>query len=127
MKRRVPFALTVAFSLVLAGCSDGPPSPLLAWPGDADTLTGSEAVFSWNAVESATLYRIEIASDSFFTSPSVSGDSIPDTFFVVNLAFGGPLEGQCTYYWHAAAFNENWSAWSDVRSFYNANINPPCQ
>jgi hypothetical protein len=118
---------SLALALCLAGCASGPPSPSLAWPAEADTLTGPEAAFSWNAVEAATLYRIEIASDSFFTSPTIANDSIPDTFFVVNLAFGGPLEGQCTYYWHAAAFNQNWSAWSNARSFYNANVNLPCK
>lgn len=119
----MPFGLAVVFSL--AGCGGGPPSPSLAWPGNGDTLTGSEAVFSWSSVEGASLYRMEISSDSFFMSSSISADTITDTFFVVNLAFGGPLEGQCTYYWHAAAFSDNWSAWSDAGSFYNANITPP--
>lgn len=113
------------FTVLLIGCGSSADVPSLAYPGDADTLSGTQVTFSWSAVESAALYRIEIASDSFFMNPAVSADTISSTFFPVDFSFGGPLEGQRFYYWHAAAYVEGWSAWSETRSFYNANVNPP--
>ncbi len=128
--RRWPIWASAALvtALLLSGCGpSSPTSPSLTWPPQGDTLTGSEATFTWVAVEGAARYRIEIASDSFFTSASISADTLTGTSFVVDLGFGGPLEGQSVYYWHAAAYNEEWSPWSDASSFYNANIKPPAR
>jgi hypothetical protein len=115
----------IALTVLLIGCGPAADAPSLVYPGEADTLSGSQVTFSWSAVESATLYRIEIASDSFFMNPAISADTLASTSYLVDFSFGGPLEGQRFYYWHAAAYVEGWSAWSETRSFYNANVNPP--
>ena len=117
-----------ALVLIFAGlaCLISPDAPSLTYPGDGDTISGSQVTFSWTSVEDATNYKLEISQDESFMSPVVSEDSIDGTSYTVDLGYEtSPLNGQSTYYWHVAAFKEGWGSWSGVRSFYNANQEHP--
>lgn len=119
-------AAGAVFILSTLACLVSPDAPSLTYPGDGDTISGSQVTFSWTSVEDATNYKLEISSDEYFTSTAVSEDSIVGTSYTVDLEYPtSPLNGQMTYYWHVAAYKEGWGSWSDVRSFYNANQERP--
>jgi hypothetical protein len=107
-------------------CIVAPDSPSLTYPGDGDTISGNQLTLSWTSVTDATSYRLEVSADEYFSSVAVSADSVTATSYTVDLSFGSsPLDGQTTYYWHVAAYKEGWGSWSEVRSFYNANVENP--
>lgn len=75
--------------------------PVLISPENGSTITENPPTFIWHAVEGDScdmIYRIEIASDSTFTSSSIMISTmvlLSDTTFVPPDAFASGI-----YYWH---------------------------
>jgi len=130
MKRIIQKAGALVLLLSLgtgAGCiGSGPVPPDLDLPSDADTVSGDELEFSWDAVTEATHYHLEVSREDFFSTLAVDADSVTGTTYLLDLAtFTSPLEGKETYYWRVSAYKDGWGGWSEIRSFYNANPKRP--
>jgi hypothetical protein len=89
-------------------------TPTLNLPADNATLTASRPTFSWVAVTGATGYRLQIDTDSGFSSPSLL-EFTPTT---ASYALLTSLK-QGTYYWRVAwrdATTTTYSAYSTPRT-----------
>ena len=100
-----------AFSIPL------PNVPTLVFPSNGAINLPSSLTFDWNPVQSASSYRIRIASDSLFNTivkdSTMSVDSISLSGFAPN----------AKYYWEVAAINTGGS--SSYSSAWNFRIIPP--
>ncbi|HTO93734.1 MAG TPA: choice-of-anchor D domain-containing protein, partial [Bacteroidota bacterium] len=77
-----------------------PPPPSLAAPANGAGDQGAAVSLSWNAVNGAALYRVELATDSLFRSIILSDSAIQLTSRAVS---GLPPNTLC--YWHVATGN----------------------
>jgi endo-1,4-beta-xylanase len=103
--------------------SNGTERPAMAWlriyvatPAPVSPATGNSVprnpAFVWRRSTPATSYRIQIATDTTFTSPVVNS-IVADTTVRVD-----PLTANTSYYWRVAAGNSNGtSAYSAHRAF----------
>ncbi len=91
---------------------DGSERPALLWlriyvatPGIVSPMetTGEprDVTLVWRRSTPATSYRVQVASDSAFTSLVVDS-AVPDTLVTLN-----PLTANTKFYWHVAAVNAN--------------------
>jgi uncharacterized lipoprotein YddW (UPF0748 family) len=91
-----------------------PTSPLLLNPMYGDTTVGRTTVLAWRRPETATGFRIEVATDSLFSDGiflRLAG--IPDTTRSIS-----GLDGQTVYYWRVAAGNPGgYGPYSEVAWF----------
>lgn len=123
--RRTVACLALFFLVSLSVCIPSGEAPAPLEPPNADTVTGADMTFAWSAVDQAANYWLEVASDSFFTSPSVFADYLTDTTYTVDLGISSPLSGGKTYYWHVRSWMDTWGPWSETWSFYLAKAGPP--
>lgn len=90
-----------------------PSPPTLAAPSNGDTVRSTTLTLSWNRSPSDDTYRVQVSSDSLFTSPVVDDSSLTDTSRQV-----GPLGNFTTYSWRVTATNAGGTSdWSSVRRF----------
>jgi hypothetical protein len=100
------------------------PPPTLVLPADGSTEVTTLPALSWNltwnAVLGASSYRLQLSTDSSFSSVMFDQSGILGTSRVIN-----GLSDQTTYHWRVNATNAiETSNWSTVRSF-TAALPPP--
>jgi len=97
-----------------------PIAPILLAPNDSATGIATSLSLSWNAVNGATSYRIQISLDTSFVNPVLDQSGIiSSTFNAANLA------ANTKHFWRVnAANNAGTSDWSNVWNFTTA-LNPP--
>jgi hypothetical protein len=89
-----------------------PPIPTIASPSGA-TNVARLTTFTWNASNGATGYRVQVATDSTFTS-IVTDTTVSGT----NVKQGTPLAASTVHYWHVAASDNIFTtAFSATASF----------
>jgi hypothetical protein len=87
--------------------------PTLAGPVDSAKNVQLSTTLSWNAVQGATFYHLQVSTASNFGSTVVNDSTVSTVSRSV-----GPLTLATTYYWQVRAKNEGgWSAYSSVRQF----------
>jgi hypothetical protein len=91
-----------------------PPSPpALALPANGATGVATNPTLRWNASAGATTYRLQLATDSTFSSPAIDDSTITDTSRQV-----GGLSTFTRYFWRVRARNAGGlSGWSPVWNF----------
>jgi len=116
---------TRSFSTVEAALEQ----PQLVDPADGATDLPTTLTLSWNSVDGANSYRMQLATNNTFESPVTDEDGITAIDYTVE-----NLENGQTYYWRVRAANSNGSSsWSVVRNFSTeagentSNISAPVQ
>jgi len=68
----------------------------------------------WETVYQATTYRVQVSTDSNFTSKAVNDSTVTAASEIV-----GPLSPNTVYYWRVSYKNNGpWSPWSETWAFY---------
>jgi len=94
-----------------------PPVPVLVGPAD-ETTNVTNATMLWNAVPTATGYRLQVSNNSDFSTTAVDRDDITNTFFQAT-----NLEKFTTYYWRVRGISRvGQGYWSEVWSFTTGDI-----
>jgi M6 family metalloprotease-like protein len=108
--------------MVLNVVSAVPPAvPTLLTPVNASLVTNYTPTLDWNGVTGAVTYRLQVATDSAFTSLVI--DQTVTSFSFTPLT---ALAANTTFYWHVYAtnvFNIS-SAWSITR-YFRTKMTPP--
>jgi len=90
--------------------------PQLVDPDDGATEQPTTLVLSWNAVDRADTYRLQLGSEEAFQTVEVDQSDITATEFTAE-----NLNSGTTYYWRVRASNaDGSSSWSEIRSFTTA-------
>jgi subtilisin family serine protease len=93
-----------------------PPAPTLVSPANNATNVPRTATLSWNVSTGATSYRVEVSTNSNFSTTVYDHSGIATTSTVVS-----GLGSRTYYYWRVNASNSNGtSSWSAVRRFRTA-------
>ena len=82
-----------------------PSVPVLATPSNGATAVDLTPTLTWNAATGAERYRVQLATDSLFTSIVLNDSTITTTSRQVST-----LEYQKLYYWRVAAINSTGSS-----------------
>jgi hypothetical protein len=102
-----------------------PAAVVLGAPNDGATGVPANATLSWEYVENATAYHLQIASDSGFAI-AVTDES---RLAVTSLTLESPLAYNTTFHWHVRAGRDQgldttrrllYGPWSETRSFTTA-------
>jgi hypothetical protein len=110
-------ALAVEFSTDTAP-PPPPQAPTLLAPADGTTDQPTTLTLSWNAVDDATSYRLQVATDALFNNIVLDDNTLTTTSRQV-----GPLAASATFYWRVSAENaQGASDWSPVWAFTTAGI-----
>ena len=97
-----------------------PAMPLLVAPTDGSDGLEVELSISWEAVEGAESYDVQLGDSEDFSSPLIDASGLGEAML---LASG--LEHSVEYYWRARGVNESGAgAWSEVWSF-TTKMAPP--
>lgn len=106
-----PFSSPFTFTVT------SPLAPTLILPADS-AHTSVNLSFQWIAFPNTTLYHIQIAYDSLFTSLVLNDSLITSTVRAVN-----GLPSDTTLFWKVRAWNGNsWSSWAIQRRFYTHGL-----
>ncbi|MFM7839485.1 MAG: S8 family serine peptidase, partial [Chitinophagaceae bacterium] len=90
-----------------------PASPSLLSPANANTGISLTPQLSWNAVNNASTYNVQVSTTSDFTTTVVNRTGLSGTTLSLST-----LSGTTTYYWRASATNIGGNGdWSPVWSF----------
>jgi hypothetical protein len=92
------------------------PTPTLSFPVDQQENVGTLTEFSWNRVDSATFYRLQLSGNSSFNSTILDTSGIESTVFTIS----NPLNENTKYYWRIMGISdneENNSDWSNEYVF----------
>lgn len=108
--------------------STAPPVPVtppgaftLSAPANAATAVSLTPAFSWTASAGAATYRIEVSTNSSYTSPAINQTGITGTSFTP----GGGLAGNTTYYWRVTAINGGGSTVASNAGRTFTTLTPP--
>jgi hypothetical protein len=108
--------ITVGLELI----DSSPSSPTLLTPADGAINVSLEPYYSWTPVDSAVVYRIEVATDRGFSN--VVYTAIGEE---ANHTSAAPLDQLTEYFWRVNAENPcGTGAWSDTFSFVTADTPP---
>ena len=80
--------------------SNPPAQPTLATPGDGTTDVSTSPTVSWQALDHAASYALQVDTDNGFASPLVDENGITATTYDLS-----GLNGSTTYYWQVCATN----------------------
>ncbi|WP_456430098.1 fibronectin type III domain-containing protein [Rhodocaloribacter sp.] len=97
------------------GTTGSPPAsaPTAVDPPDGATDVDTTVDLTWSAVDGATSYSVEVATDDAFTNVVASADGAGGTTTTV-----GPLEEGTTYFWRVRGENDAGAGpWSSAFSF----------
>jgi len=95
------------------GSGTAPAVPLLVSPSSGTAAVSTSPTLRWYASSGATLYRLQLSSDSTFSTTAVDQSEIRDTSISVS-----GLLNDTTYYWRVRASNAGGtSSYSVVWSF----------
>ncbi|MBN1980255.1 MAG: hypothetical protein JW795_01905, partial [Chitinivibrionales bacterium] len=98
-----------------------PAKPTLVSPTAGAQNTPVTTPLTWNAVETAVSYQVQVGRDSLF------GSLVVDTTIATLTLSVGPLKNDSTYYWHVRATNAGGTGeWSDRWNFITIAL-PPVQ
>ena len=75
-------------------------TPTLISPSDGAVNQPTTLTLRWNPIIGAMTYRIQVSTDSMFTTTVVDDSTITSTFRQI-----GPLANNTSYYWHVKAKN----------------------
>ncbi|HYQ85621.1 MAG TPA: glycosyl hydrolase family 18 protein, partial [Bacteroidota bacterium] len=115
---------TAAPTITVIGVPPPPPplAPALASPIDSAIVQPTNLAIMWNSSNTATSYRLQVSTDSLFSTSIHDDSTITGTSRQL-----GPLAGTTTYYWHVNAKNKGGtSAFSPSRNFATT-VPPPAQ
>ncbi|WP_457653714.1 fibronectin type III domain-containing protein [Rhodocaloribacter sp.] len=104
-----------SFEGTSGGTTGSPPAsaPSAVDPPDGATDVDTTVDLTWTAVDGATSYSVEVATDDAFTNVVASADGVSGTTTTV-----GPLEEGTTYFWRVRAANTAGAGpWSGAFSF----------
>lgn len=88
-------------------------APELGSPVNNERDVYPKTTFRWTVVQGATLYRLQVDTDSTFKQPKFDVDNIATNFYEVN-----GLEYNKTYFWRVQAKRQDaTSRWSNVNYF----------
>ncbi|MCI0558309.1 MAG: T9SS type A sorting domain-containing protein, partial [Nitrososphaera sp.] len=103
------FSIARSFTTIIAA----PLAPVLVTPVDGATDISTEVEFFWSPLSPSDSYRLQIATDSTFSSPVHDQEGLMDSVVVVD-----SLEHGTLYYWRVNATNfSGTSLFSTVHSF----------
>ena len=85
-------------ALVTLSLGEAPTLPNMVSPNDGQSIMADNVSFSWETVDNATEYQIEIARDDAFTN-IISAETVVATSFDLDFQESG------TYYWRVTAIN----------------------
>lgn len=96
-------------------------APSLALPSNSAQNQPVQLVLSWSAVLEASLYRLQVATDSAFSRIVFDRSDINTSFMQI-----GPLSNNTLYYWRAqSAADERFSQWSALGRFTTTALANP--
>jgi hypothetical protein len=99
-----------------------PSAPVLVAPPNGATNQTLTPLLDWNDVSGATSYRIQVATNTSFTSPAFDTSGITASQITVP---AGKLNGSTLYYWRVNAANASGSGpWSSVWNFTTQSLVP---
>ncbi len=94
-------------------------APDLLSPANGSLVQTLTPVLDWNDVFQATDYKIQVSTDSLFTSPVVDTNVVPSQLTIPS----GKLTGSSTYYWRVRSHNVGgYGPWSVVWNFTTSAI-----
>jgi hypothetical protein len=100
-----------------------PASPTLISPSHGALNVSLTPTLTWGSVSGAISYRLQIATDSLFSSPILNNGNITTNTFVVP---SSTLNFQTKYYWRVNATNSIATGpWSSVWDFTTISNLPP--
>jgi hypothetical protein len=90
-----------------------PIAPTLTSPSNSATNQSLSLSLTWNAATGASTYRVQLSTDSNFSSTIVNDSTLTSATKAI-----GPLSTSSTYYWRVNARNDGGtSAWSETWRF----------
>ncbi len=96
-------------------------APALASPADGATGQNTTLKLVWDSVTAATMYDVEVSSNSAFSSVTVA-----DSMIKGDSATVGALSASTTYYWRVQARNSaSIGVWSGAWHFATAAVTAP--
>jgi hypothetical protein len=99
-----------------------PPAPTLVFPSNGQANVPISVTLTWNVVNGASTYRVQVATDPNFTTGIVVDDS---TLTTTSRAIG-PLVNNTQYFWHVRATNPGGSGpYSTTFNFTTIVLPPP--
>ena len=100
---------------------EAPPIPILASPVNGSTNQSLSPTVYWNASTGATSYRLQVSTNSGFSTLTYENSSLTTTSIQIpGLAYS------TTYYWKVRAANDITSSnWSNIWWFTTQNPPPP--
>jgi hypothetical protein len=90
--------------------------PALLSPGNGTTASSLTPTFTWDTVNGATVYTIQVSKNSAFSGAKVVNTTTTDPFYIL----GASLQPGVTYYWRVRAQSPNTYGpgdWSAVFTF----------
>ncbi|MGD2249161.1 MAG: fibronectin type III domain-containing protein [Candidatus Methanofastidiosia archaeon] len=95
--------------------------PTLVYPEDSASNIELRPVFSWDPVERAAVYVLQVSTSSSFAHFTIN-EKVSATSYMTSF----DLESDMVYYWKVRAENENGpSNWSDITQFETVHIEEP--
>ncbi len=96
-----------------------PSAPALVSPINSATVVSVVPTLNWNAAAGATTYRVQVATNSNFSSPVINLGCIAAT----SLAVSSALAENTLYYWRVNASNDfGASPWSSTWQFTTGTV-----
>ena len=103
---------TIRRFTTLEGPPPVPQAPALTSPANGATLVVTNPSLSWQTVNYAASYDLQIAQDDNFNSDLKNYSDLTGTSQQLS-----DLETGITYYWHVRAVNQSGNTWSDTWNF----------
>jgi hypothetical protein len=114
-----PWSTVWSFTTMLAP----PAAPILVYPSNGAVAIPLNVTLDWNPSPSATSYRVQVSTNSGFTTTIVNQVTGSTTQYTIPT---GVLQNNTTYYWRVNATNAGGtSPWSEVWSFTTIQGVPP--
>lgn len=85
---------------------------ILLSPSNGGTGIALSPTLSWNAVNGATSYRVQVSKSANMSSPVIDQSGVAATSLAI-----GPLDQSTIYHWRVRANNADSDLWSTVWSF----------
>ena len=93
----------------------------LSFPIDRATRTALIPIFSWQAVDGAKTYALQVSTNSDLSSPVIDQSGLTETSYSITR-----LQDSTVYYWRVRAANGAGDGpWSEIRSFTTILALPP--
>lgn len=114
-----PWSTVWSFTTMIAP----PAAPILVYPPNGAVAVPLNVTLDWNSSPGATSYRVQVSTNSGFTTTIVNQVTGSTTQYTIP---SGVLQNNTTYYWRVNATNAGGtSPWSTVWSFTTIQGVPP--